>query len=57
MFLVETLCGRIPERVPGIIGGWKNIKNAYFRRLGLEDAVGFHRKISPVDRIALRAEY
>ena len=32
-------------------GGWKRIPDTYMRTLGLEDAVRFHRQVSPGDHL------
>jgi hypothetical protein len=35
-----------------IIGGWKKIPATYLATLGLDDAVRFHRQISPADNLS-----
>ena len=41
----------MPERVLQIVGGWRKIPDTYFRTLGAEDAMEFHRQVSPGDRL------
>ena len=50
-YAVNALRGGMPERVLQIVGGWKKIPETYFKTLGEEDAIRFHREISPGDRL------
>ena len=50
-YAVNALRAGMPERVLQIIGGWKKIPDTYFRTLGAEDAMQFHREVSPGDRL------
>ena len=50
-YAVNALRAGMPERVLQIVGGWKKIPDTYFRTLGAEDAMQFHREVSPGDRL------
>ena len=50
-YAINALRAGMPEQVLKIIGGWRKIPETYFRTLGEEDAIGFHRQISPGDRL------
>ena len=50
-YAVNALRAGMPERVLQIVGGWKKIPDTYFRTLGAEDAIEFHRQVSPGDRL------
>ena len=50
-YAVNALRAGMPERVLQIVGGWKKIPDTYFRTLGAEDAMEFHRQVSPGDRL------
>ena len=50
-YAVNVLRAGMPERVLEIVGGWKKIPKTYFRTLGEEDAMEFHRQVSPGDRL------
>ena len=50
-YAVNALRAGMPERVLQIVGGWKKIPDTYFRTLGAEDAIQFHRQVSPGDRL------
>ena len=50
-YAVNALRAGMPERVLQIVGGWKKISDTYFRTLGAEDAMEFHRQVSPGDRL------
>ena len=50
-YAINALRARMPEQVLKIIGGWKRIPETYFRTLGEEDAIDFHRQVSPGDRL------
>ena len=50
-YAINALRGGMPERVLEIVGGWKKIPKTYFRTLGEEDAMEFHRQVSPGDRL------
>ena len=39
------------EQVLKIVGGWRKITETYFKTLGEEDAIEFHRQVSPGDRL------
>ena len=45
-YAVNALRAGMPERVLQIVGGWTKIPDTYFRTLGAEDAVQFHRQVS-----------
>ena len=46
-YAVNELRAGMPERVLQIRGGWKKIPDSYFRTLGVEDAMEFHRQVGP----------
>ena len=50
-YAVNALRSGMPERVLKIVGGWKKIPDTYFRTLDSEDAINFHREVSPGDRL------
>ena len=50
-YAINALRAGMPEQVLKIVGGWRKIPETYFRTLGEEDAVEFHRQISPGDRL------
>ena len=54
-YAINALRAGMPEQVLKIVGGWKKIPETYFRTLGEEDAVEFHRQVSPGDRLGKAA--
>ena len=50
-YAIDALRAGMPEQVLKIVGGWRKIPETYFRTLGEEDAVEFHRQVSPGDRL------
>lgn len=50
-YAINALRAGMPEQVLKIVGGWKKIPETYFRTLGEEDAIEFHRQVSPGDRL------
>ena len=50
-YAINALRAGMPEQILKIVGGWKKIPETYFRTLGEEDAVEFHRQVSPGDRL------
>ena len=50
-YAVNALRSGMPERVLQLVGGWRKIPDTYFRTLGAEDALEFHRQVSPGDRL------
>ena len=50
-YAVNALRSGMPERVLQLVGGWRKIPDTYFRTLGAEDAMEFHRQVSPGDRL------
>ena len=50
-YAINALRAGMPEQVLKIVGGWRKIPETYFRTLGEEDAVDFHRQVSPGDRL------
>ena len=50
-YAINAMRAGMPERVLQIVGGWKKIPDTYFRTLGAEDAIHFHRQVSPGDRL------
>ena len=46
-YAINALRAGMPERVLQIVGGWKKIPETYFRTLDAEDAMEFHRQVSP----------
>ena len=54
-YATNALRAGMPEQVLKIVGGWKRIPETYFRTLGEEDAIEFHRQVSPGDRLGRTA--
>ena len=50
-YAVNALRSGMPERVLQLVGGWRKIPDTYFRTLGAEDAMEFHRQVSSGDRL------
>ena len=50
-YAINALREGMPEPILKIVGGWRKIPETYFRTLGEEDAVEFHRQVSPGDRL------
>ena len=50
-YAIDALRAGMPEQVLKIVGGWRKKPEAYFRTLGEEDAIEFHRQVSPGDRL------
>ena len=50
-YAINALRAGMPEQVLKIVGGWRKIPGTYFRTLGEEDAIEFHRQVSPGDRL------
>ena len=50
-YAINALRAGMPEQILKIVGGWRKIPETYFRTLGEEDAVEFHRQVSPGDRL------
>ena len=50
-YAINALRAGMPEQVLRIVGGWKKIPETYFRTLGEEDAIEFHRQVSPGGRL------
>ena len=50
-YAINALRAGMPERVLQIVGGWKKIPETYFRTLDAEDAMEFHRQVSPGDQL------
>ncbi len=50
-YAIDALRAGMPEKVLKIVGGWRKIPETYFRTLGEEDAIEFHRQVSPGDRL------
>ena len=50
-YAINALRAGMPEQVLKIVGGWRNIPETYFKTLGEEDAIEFHRRVSPGDRL------
>ena len=50
-YAINALRAGMPEQVLKIVGGWKKIPDTYFRTLDAEDAMEFHRQVSPGDRL------
>ena len=50
-YAINALRAGMPEQVLKIVGGWKKIPETYFKTLGEEDAIEFHRQVSPGDRL------
>ncbi len=47
-YAINALRAGMPEQV---VGGWRKIPETYFRTLGAEDAMEFHRQASPGHRL------
>ena len=45
-YAINALRAGMPEQVLKIVGGWRKIPETYFKTLGEEDAIEFHRQIS-----------
>ena len=54
-YAINALRAGMPEQVLKIVGGWRKIPETYFKTLGEEDAIEFHRQISPGDRLGKNA--
>ena len=54
-YAINALRAGMPERVLKIVGGWRKIPETYFKTLGEEDAIEFHREVSPGDWLGRRA--
>ena len=54
-YAINTLRAGMPEQVLKIVGGWRKIPETYFKTLGEEDAIEFHRQVSPGDRLGRTA--
>ena len=54
-YAINALRAGMPEQILKIVGGWKKIPETYFRTLVEEDAVEFHRQVSPGDRLGKAA--
>ncbi len=51
-FTMNALRSKMPQHVLMMIAGWKRkIPDTYFQTLGEEDAVRFHREMSPADKL------
>ena len=50
-YAINALRAGMLERVLQIVGGWKKIPDTYFLTLDAEDAMEFHRQVSPGDRL------
>ena len=50
-YAINALRAGMPEQVLKIVGGWRKIPETYFRTLGEDDAMEFHRQVSPGDRL------
>ena len=50
-YAINALRAGMPEQVLKIVGGWRKIPETYFRTLGEEDAIDFHRQVSPGHRL------
>ena len=50
-YAINALRAGMPEQVLKIVGGWRKIPETYFKTLGEEDAIEFHRQVSPGDRL------
>ena len=48
-YAINALRAGMPEQVLKIVGGWRKIPETYFKTLGEEDAIEFHRQVSPGD--------
>ena len=54
-YAINALRAGMPEQVLKIVGGWRKIPETYFKTLGEEDAIEFHRQVSPGDRLGKTA--
>ena len=50
-YTINALRAGMPEQFLKIVGGWKRIPETYFKTLWEEDAIEFHRQVSPGDRL------
>ena len=50
-YAINALRAGMPEQVLKIVGGRRKIPGTYFKTLGEEDAIEFHRQIRPGDRL------
>ena len=50
-YAINALRAGMPEQALKIVGGWRKIPETYFKALGEEDAIEFHRQISLGDRL------
>ena len=50
-YAVRALRGMMPLPILERVGGWKRIPATYLKTLGREDAVTFHRAVSPLDKM------
>ncbi len=50
-YAINALRAGMPEQVLKIVSGWRKIPETYFKTLGEEDAIEFHRQVSPGDRL------
>lgn len=55
-YAINALRSGMPEQILKIIGGWRKISPTYFQTVGYEQAVPFHRAISPGDQITPRLQ-
>ena len=46
-YAINALRAGMPEQVLKIVGGWRKIPGTYFKTLGEEDAIEFHRRSAP----------
>ena len=46
-YAINALRAGMPEQVLKIVGGWRKIPETYFKTLGEEDVIEFHRQVSP----------
>ena len=56
-YAINALRAGMPEQVLKIVGGWRKIPETYFKTLGEEDAIEFHRQVSPGDRLGKTASF
>ena len=45
-YAINALRAGMPEQVLKIVGGWRKIPETYFKTLGEEEAIEFHRQVS-----------